>query len=249
MNRIVEASGEIPTLTTEQMIEVDRLMIEEFHIELIQMMENAGRCLAIVAMEEFLAKAGASRGVLVLAGTGGNGGGAMVCARRLHNWGVSVSLVLSKPADQLTPIPAHQMTILRQMGIPVFSADQLAQLPAYDLIIDGVIGYSIKGSPRGAAKEIIEWANQQLAPILALDTPSGLDLTSGRVHEPTIRAAATLTLALPKKGLFFSTARAYRGTLYLGDISVPPSLYQTPGLALAVSAELFAAGDVLRLSS
>jgi NAD(P)H-hydrate epimerase len=72
----------IPRITTEQMIEVDRLMTEEYHIELIQMMENAGRCLAILAMRRFLKEEIGSQEVVVLAGTGGNGGGAMVCARR-----------------------------------------------------------------------------------------------------------------------------------------------------------------------
>ena len=64
---------ELPKLTTEQMIEVDRLMIEEYKIELFQMMENAGRCLAILAGNRFLKSTPAR--ITILAGTGGNGGG------------------------------------------------------------------------------------------------------------------------------------------------------------------------------
>ena len=78
------ASGYLK-IDTPQMIEVDRLMMEDYHIELIQMMENAGRCLAIVAREEFLGKDPHKKRIAILAGTGGNGGGALVCARRLHN--------------------------------------------------------------------------------------------------------------------------------------------------------------------
>jgi YjeF-related protein N-terminus len=75
--------GEVPSLTTEQMIEVDRAMMQDMRIELIHMMENAGRNLARVRFFD-----GSPRGkkVVVLAGTGGNGGGALVCARRLYGW-------------------------------------------------------------------------------------------------------------------------------------------------------------------
>ncbi len=77
----------VPYVTTEQMIEVDRAMIEDYRIDLIQMMENAGRNLAHLARELFLDGDPRGRSLVVLAGTGGNGGGAMVCARRLANYG------------------------------------------------------------------------------------------------------------------------------------------------------------------
>ncbi|HET60384.1 MAG TPA: NAD(P)H-hydrate epimerase, partial [Chloroflexi bacterium] len=72
------------------MREVDRLMIEQFHISLVQMMENAGRNLAALAIERFLDKNPNGKRVVILAGRGGNGGGGLVCARRLHNWGATI---------------------------------------------------------------------------------------------------------------------------------------------------------------
>ena len=84
---IANIDRDILKIDTPQMIEVDRLMIEEYHIELIQMMENAGRCLAIVARDVFLDNDPENKSICILAGTGGNGGGALVCARRLSNWG------------------------------------------------------------------------------------------------------------------------------------------------------------------
>ena len=78
--------GKIPYLTTKQIIEVDQLMVEKYHIDLIQMMENAGRNLAHLARTRFLTGDLEQKRVKVLAGTGRNGGGALVCARRLHNW-------------------------------------------------------------------------------------------------------------------------------------------------------------------
>ncbi|MEO0603194.1 MAG: NAD(P)H-hydrate epimerase, partial [Myxococcota bacterium] len=90
-----DADATLPWLTTDQMREVDRLMIEVFHIELVQMMENAGRGLARVARQRFLDGDPTGRRVVVLAGPGGNGGGALVAARRLHGWGAHVEIALS----------------------------------------------------------------------------------------------------------------------------------------------------------
>jgi NAD(P)H-hydrate epimerase len=67
------------------MVEVDRAMIEDYHIELIQMMENAGRNLAHLARTRFLSGNPRGREIVALVGNGGNGGGALVAARRLHN--------------------------------------------------------------------------------------------------------------------------------------------------------------------
>ncbi len=247
MIKISKYNEAIPRLTTEQMIEVDRLMMHEYHIELIQMMENAGRCLAIVAAERFFNGDPTNKNVIVLAGTGGNGGGALVCARRLKNWGANVSVYLSDEDEKMTPIPGHQLKILRRMGLPVKKADELDSAPHADLVIDGIIGYSVKGDPFGLPKVMIDWANSQSAPVLSLDTPSGLDLTSGTVHSPTVKAVATLTLALPKYGLFDSKALGHRGELYLGDISVPAELYAEPSLNIEVSKSIFAQSDVMRI--
>jgi len=191
----------LPWLTTEQMVEVDRAMMEDYRIDLVRMMENAGRNLAHLARERFLAGDPRGKQVVVLAGTGGNGGGALVCARRLHNYGAGVQVFVTRPDDAFTPAPAQQLDILRRMDVSVAPADRLNRAGRPALIIDGVIGYSLKGAPRGAAGDMIRWANQAAAPVLALDAPSGVDATSGAVYDPAIRAAATLTLALPKEGL------------------------------------------------
>jgi NAD(P)H-hydrate epimerase len=240
------SSGEIPYLSTTQMIEVDRAMMEDFKIELIQMMENAGRNLAHLARERFLNGNPRDHHVVILAGTGGNGGGALVCARHLHNWGAGIQVFITKPAADFTPVPAHQLDILHRMNIEVAQADAVNQATAKDLIVDGIIGYSLKGNPRGAAADLIHWANGQRAPVLALDAPSGVDASTGTVFEPAIRAAATMTLALPKEGLRAPGLEDRIGELYLADISVPPALYAAPKLGLKVG-HLFAEDTIIRL--
>ena len=220
----------VPALTAEQMRSIDRVMVEDLHIELVQMMENAGRNLAELAIARFSPGA-----VTVLAGPGGNGGGGLVAARHLVNRGSEVQVVLAAP-DRLTPVPAHQADILARMGVSPASRPGTA-----DLVIDALIGYSLRGDPTGTAAELITWANDQAAPILALDTPSGLDLTTGAAGTPAVRATATLTLALPKAGLLDSPNA---GELYLADISVPSLVYQRMGIAVPA---LFRQSSLLRM--
>jgi NAD(P)H-hydrate epimerase len=227
------------------MREVDRAMIEDYRILLIQMMENAGRGLARVARDRFLGGDPRGKTVLVLAGTGGNGGGGLVCARRLHGWGARVAVFLSRPPSAFTEIPAHQLDVVRRMGLPIAEADESMRLSEAALLVDALIGYSLSGAPRAVAAHLIRQANAHGAPILALDAPSGLDTTTGTVYDPAIRAAATVTLALPKDGL--RAAPAQVGELYLADISVPPELYGEPTLALPVG-PIFAQDDVIRLA-
>jgi NAD(P)H-hydrate epimerase len=239
-------TGTIPYVTTEQMIEVDRAMMEDVRIELIQMMENAGRNLAHLARMRFFDGNPQGKHVVVLAGTGGNGGGALVCARRLQTWGARVEVVVTHPAENFTPVPAHQLDILQRMQVPVGQAKAVNQTESPALIVDGLVGYRLRGAPHGSVADLIRWANTAASPILALDVPSGVDTTTGTVFDPTIKATATMTLALPKAGLRAPGVEALVGELYLADISVPPSLYAEPALALQVGS-LFAESEILRL--
>jgi NAD(P)H-hydrate epimerase len=138
------------------------------------------------------------------------------------------------------------MTILESMGVPIETAGGEVNLPSADLIIDALIGYGLTGAPRGTPAELISAANKHDAPVLALDVPSGVDTTTGVAYRPSVRATATLTLALPKEGLGRDPARNRVGELYLADISVPPGLYSRPPLSLDVG-PIFAREDIIRL--
>ncbi|MEZ4730905.1 MAG: NAD(P)H-hydrate epimerase [Caldilineaceae bacterium] len=231
----------IPQLTTEQMREVDRLMTEVYGISLIQMMENAGRNLALLA-KRLLAYDIIDRPIVVLAGRGSNGGGGLVAARHLLNWGAWVQIVLTHAVDEYQNEPAQQLATLQAMGAPLAWAEEGWELPPADLLIDAMIGYGLRNAPAGKVRNLIELANSSRASILSLDLPSGVDADTGALFTPHIRATATMTLALPKVGL--STARAVCGELYLADISVPLQLYADLGLDVP---PLFVQDTVLRL--
>jgi NAD(P)H-hydrate epimerase len=216
----------LPWLSVDQMREVDRLMVDEVGIALEQMMENAGRNLALLAR---LLLGGDARGrvVVVLAGPGGNGGGAMVAARHLAVAGARVRVLLGAPPERLAPVPAHQHDILRRMGLDV-QAGRPALGPA-DLVVDGLLGYSQAGPPRGDAARLLQASAGRR--VLALDVPSGLELATGRLHTPHVVAEATMTLAAPKQALRSPGAAVAVGALYLADISVPPLVWARLGLA------------------
>ena len=256
MNQVSNSIPTVPAdrlkfLSTEEMIEVDRLMTDVLKIELMQMMENAGRNLARLCVQRFL-QTSESKHVVVLAGTGGNGGGALVAARRLHQWGFDVMVLTSKLAESYTGVPAHQLGILKRLGIEPIEPDVLSDFAIRDLdmipdlIVDGLIGYSLHGNPRGRIAALIEWANNIECPILALDTPSGIDVTTGKAGNPVVDATATLTLALPKQGLISPEAAPLVGELYLGDIGVPDWVYREMGIEFNIGS-LFQDSDILQV--
>ncbi len=245
------ARSRVPAIDTNQMMEVDRLMERELAIGLVRMMELAGRHLAHLARLRFLDGDPTGRRVLVLAGGGGNGGGALVAARRLSAWGARVTLFLAQRPGAMRGVPAEQLAIARQMGIPGVDepgrADDLIDARrAADVVIDGLIGYGLREPPRGLAAALIDAVGSSASRVLSLDLPSGLHASTGDLLEPVVRAEATMTLALPKTGLYAAVARACVGDLYLADIGVPPTLFERPTLGLAVPA-LFSRSDILRV--
>ena len=239
-------SGSLPFVDAAQMTEIDRLVTERCHVELVQMMENAGRNLADLSRHRFLEGNPIDKKVIVLAGRGGNGGGAMVAARHLQNWGADVTVMLAASPSEFVDVPARQLEILRCLHIPVMPlpGDCVEPQKPAALILDGLVGYGLKGAPRGRTRDIIRWVNSCGTPILSLDIPSGIDSTTGEVFDPAIRAEATLTLVLPKKGLANPEAQDAAGEIYLADISVPPELLRSLGLEVG---PIFARSEIVRL--
>src|SRR6516162_8963966 len=167
MKSFVSDTGvEIPTVSAAEMREVDRIAMEDTGPNLFQMMENAGRNLASLSIQLLTARWHDAL-VVVLAGPGGNGGGGICAARHLANHRGRVALGLSDP-DRLRDVPAMQRKIFHQTQGQEIEGSRIAgQRP--DLVVDALIGYSLRGAPAGMAADLIRWANGTGAPILALD--------------------------------------------------------------------------------
>ena len=196
------------------MRELDRIAIEETGPSLLQMMENAGRNLALLAME-LMGPHWQSAKVLTLAGSGGNGGGGVCAARHLSNHGVAVDLCLAAPESLSDAVLEQRKIFGFSKGKEVTPGELSSVKP--DLIIDALIGYGLEASPRDAAEELIQWANRTQIPVLSLDVPSGINATSGNAPGEFIRPRWTMTLALPKSGLRAQNT----GQVFLADIGIP----------------------------
>lgn len=219
-----------PAITGPQMAEIDRLMLNEFGVEPIQLMEVAGHAVAVFARERFLGGDARGQRVTILCGSGGNGGDGMVAARFLQSWGAIPELWLGRLPHPDRGLASHQLASARRFGIKVHEPAMNPALPEADLVIDALLGFSLSGPPTGETAALITAANAQSTPILAVDVPSGLDATSGVAYQPCIRADATLTLALPKTGLYAPNARSLIGDLVVADIGVPPAAFARLGV-------------------
>jgi len=222
---VTEGGRQLPALTEDQMREVDRIAMDDFGLGVLQMMENAGRNLALHAMENI---EDSDAAVVILAGSGGNGGGGISCARHLRNRGYRVSLLLTKDPSELGGSAAAQYQIVEKAGLRAASASEAEEhVREAALVVDALIGYSLKGAPQGLTKDLIETVNEFSARTLSLDIPSGFDSTSGETPGVAISPYRTLTLALPKIGL-----SEVPGELFVSDIGIPPEVYAPLGITL-----------------
>jgi NAD(P)H-hydrate epimerase len=221
------------------MSRVDRIMVDVLGVEVLQLMELAGQAVAAWTRERFLRGDARGKSVLVLAGSGGNGGDGMVAARLLHCWGARATVWLSHDPGTLPAqgAAARQLWSLIALSLPIHpppnsSPDDALDLPDADVIIDALLGFGLSGPPSGAAARLIVAANAHPAPVLAVDLPSGLDARTGIPHDPCTDADATLTLALPKIGLTGPAARSVVGELAVADIGIPPAVYARVGVSV-----------------
>jgi NAD(P)H-hydrate epimerase len=120
------------------------------------------------------------------------------------------------------------------------------ELATADAVVDAVLGYRAAGAPHDGVGWLVDRIARTSAPVISLDLPSGMDPDTGEVAGTAVCAAATLTLALPKPGLFSERGRTHAGRVHLGDIGLPAVLYRRLGVDPTTP---FAAGRIIRLET
>jgi NAD(P)H-hydrate epimerase len=224
INEFITKDGlTVPAVTREQMIEVDRIAVEETGPNLYQMMENAGRNLALNVIDLIKEKSPGKK-VLIFAGIGGNGGGGICAARHLLNHGYEPVVILNNE-EKMQDIPAYQLGIFRKAGGQIIPIEKVNDVNP-DIIVDAIIGYSLISVPRGKVLEMIKFINENEIPTISLDIPTGLLATSGENPGEFVKPEITLTLALPKTGLYPDKC----GEIMLADIGIPKVVYEKIGL-------------------
>lgn len=220
-------------VTAAQMRELDRAAMDEYGIPGLVLMENAG--LAVVRVLREMLGGFANRRVAIFAGKGNNGGDGLVVARHLFNAGAEVKLLLLARPEEITGDAGVNLAVWRKMGQPVYTVASGEDLNAVrlflvgaDAVVDAIFGTGFHGTAREPAAGVIETINAGGRPVVAVDIPSGLEADTGQVHGPCVRAAHTVTFALPKLGLVQEPGRSHTGVLHVMDISIP-SLLLEPG--------------------
>lgn len=208
-------------LSSAEAVEWDRLAREVARIPSRVLMESAGRAVAAAVAKEFGPRL--SLGVLVACGTGNNGGDGFVAARALAAQGVNVTAV-ALPGDP-SPDCLENRILATMHGVHVMEPDD--EWGACGVAIDALLGTGAQGAPRGAAAGVIERLMRLAAPVVAVDGPSGLDLSTGVVHAPCIRASTSVTFGGYRRGHLLQ--RTVCGQVLVADIGFPPPDPSWPG--------------------
>jgi len=220
------SSSVLPTLTSNQVREVDSLVQERFGIPVDWLMEAAGWQVARYVTQR----------AAVVCGVGNNAGDGLAAARHLHRWGRLAS-VCCVAAARLSGPAARELDALSKLGVEV--SDDL-ELGDAEVVVDAIFGTGLSRAPEGRFAEWINVINASSRTVIAVDVPSGLDADSGVAYAPCVRANATVTLGLPKPGLLKLSE-----PVFVADIGVPFEAYAAVGVI--VPPDLFARGELVRL--
>lgn len=200
-----------------EMQEIDRQTIEEAHVPGILLMERA----AIATLEEINRRLKADCGkdrvlrFLVVVGGGNNGGDGLALARLLHQQGDVVDVCYINKLARTTESFDYQLDIVRNMGIPIYE-----EIPdsEYDVVVDGIFGVGLKREVTGIWKSTICTMNELGGYKVAIDMPSGVDVTTGQVLGTCFKADLTVTFGLNKLGLILYPGKLMAGAVAVCDI-------------------------------
>jgi NAD(P)H-hydrate epimerase len=242
-------AADLPFVAVDQLRELQKGAIEAFHLDPLQITENAGRAAATLALAMLGGRAQGQR-IIVLAGGGSMGAAGLAAVRHLSNWGFTVEPIFGEIAEEMTPIARRQAEILRATGMHEHNEHNSSEeslrehMGIADLIIDSLVGYGLSGPPVGIAAAAAELAVASGRPILSLDVPTGVDAQSGGVYQPAIRAVTTLLLDLPKRGMLEASCKDHVGQLFLADIGIPTAAHARAGIR---TEGIYAEGPIVRI--
>lgn len=170
--------------------------------------------------------------IVLVAGTGNNGGDGYVLARHARNAGIGVE-VLEVAADRpRAKSAADARTAFLAVGGQPSAFDargEQAALYEADVIVDGVFGFGLRDTPGGEHATAIAQMNAALKPILALDVPSGLDADTGNAPGVAVHAAATVVFVGLKRGLFTGDGPDLAGDIALRTLDLPADVLGSTG--------------------
>ena len=203
----------IPVLSATEAAAWDSAARTQYRIPSRVLMEAAGRAVAHVIAQQYPAVL--TRGALVVAGAGNNGGDGWVTARALHAAGIPVWVAALDPK---TDDAIDNRALARMDGVRETGRDE--PWPAVAVAVDALLGTGAAGPARGDVLALAQRLVTYGAPIVAIDGPTGLDLSSGEAHGP-VRTELSITFGGPRRGHLL--AREWCGRIVMVDIGFPPA--------------------------
>jgi ADP-dependent NAD(P)H-hydrate dehydratase / NAD(P)H-hydrate epimerase len=218
-------------VTGQVMQQMDQRAIGEFGIPGLTLMENAGRGCVDAISEMF--GAGEGRTALIVAGKGNNGGDGYVISRLLAKRGWHAPVLLLATPEAITGDAAANLARLEPVGVtsvPEGPSQYGDLFQRASVIVDALLGTGVKSEVKGVYREAIEMINAAGVPVVAVDIPSGIDASTGKVLGVAVRADVTVTFALAKLGNVLYPGSEHCGRLEIVDIGMPEAVVaEAPG--------------------
>ena len=206
-------------VTCSQMKLLDAYTIQKMHVPSLVLMERASLA-AVKEMKRFLKSQGKKlkdQKVLVVCGSGNNGGDGIAIARLLHLKGVPVQICLAGDPDKMTEETRHQWEIAMGYQVAVTNNPVWDE---YTVIVDAIFGVGLSRTVTGTYANIIEHMNLAAGYKFAVDIPSGINGDTGCILGVAFQADLTVTFAYTKRGLCLYPGRTYAGKVKVADIGI-----------------------------
>ena len=216
-----------PLVSVQEMRTVDKLSTTELNIPAILLMENAGLKTAQAIRREYGDLK--NKHVCIICGKGNNGGDGFVVGRHLSRMGADVEFFSTAPLSEFKDEAAANRQIAESLRLTIHDIRTIEDLrPAFapDLIVDALLGTGIRGEVTGLYRALIDWMNAQTVPIVAVDTPSGVNCETGEVAGAAVHASFTVTMGNIKTGQLFYPARSHQNKLFVADLNAPPFILE-----------------------
>ena len=226
-------SAGLPAISGEAMTGTDR-RAQALGVPEERLMEHAGTAVAaaVRALAVDLGRWGTGP-IVIMCGPGNNGGDGFVAARRLALAGASVVVGLVARDARPAGLTAARNwdRIARDAGITKVHLPVARDVAMFEhgietaaVIVDALLGTGVRGvlrEPIRSAVEVIVRAAAAGVPVVAIDTPTAVDLSSGEPSEPAVRADLTVTFHRPKTGLSTRRGGAHAGRVLVAPIGIP----------------------------
>ncbi len=220
------------------MRQCDAAAIREYGIPGMVLMENAARGTAEKLFEIFPRLR--DEQVLIMCGSGNNGGDGFALARHMLRRGCSVTVGSVSPVNRLKGDARTNADILVKIArsdpekrlrlITSATPKKLTAIEPPGIIIDALLGTGVGGRLKKKYASLVAWMNSLGKPTIAIDIPTGINADTGVAAGDSVRAAYTMTMGLLKTGLLFSDGREQSGKTYTIDIQIPEAVYRHSGI-------------------